>query len=65
MPGECMYCGVEMHDFSPRAVYCIDCYGKYGEWECNCTDEEGECFCPPPEAFKRDQAELARQQSRH
>ena len=42
----CLYCGVDMHDFSPKAIYCMNCYGKYGPWECYCVDEgEDECEC--------------------
>ena len=57
----CLYCGVDMHDFSPKAIYCMNCYGKYGPWECYCVDEgEDECDCPPPEAYIRDQKKLQR-----
>jgi len=39
-----MYCGVEFID-SLLAKYCIDCYNKYGEWDCECKEATGECIC--------------------
>ena len=51
----CLYCGVDMHEFSPKAKYCVNCYNKYGPWECkpSCKDEDY-CECPPPEAYLYD-----------
>lgn len=51
----CWYCGVDMHEFSPKAKYCVTCYGKYGPWECKPSCDGEECECPPPEEYIRDQ----------
>ena len=51
----CLYCGVDMHEFSPKAIYCMSCYEKYGPWDCKPSCDGEECDCPPPEAYIRDQ----------